>query len=422
MPGEEVLTPTSAAPAASAGRLIGQRRLRVLHVIPAVADRYGGPSRAVLDMGRALAELEVDVLIATTDADGPGRLPVGLDRPVTYQEVPAIFFSRQWSEALKYSRPLARWLDAHVPQFDVVHIHAVFSHACLAAARASRRHRVPYVVSAHGMLDRWSLEQKRLRKRVLWHAGAGQMLRGAAAVHYTTLPEQESAEGPLGLDRGVVIPLGVDERGLQIPGAAEAFRRDYPELGQDPFVLFLARLHPKKGPERLLQAFHRLAARPELSDWRLVLAGDGEPGYVAALKRSAGAARGAERVVFTGWLGAAQKAGALQGAALLALPSYQENFGLSVTEAMVCGVPVLVSPQVNLAAEIRAAGAGWVAGADEPALTQALGEALGDPEARRRRGEAGRALALARFTWPPVAAQLARLYGTLARRAEAVRR
>src|SRR5262245_39022458 len=115
------------------------RSLKVLHVIPAVASRYGGPSQAIFTMCRALQAHGIEVLIATTNADGNGELPVALSEKVIYQDTPAIFFARQWSEALKYSRPLARWLERNVKHFDLAHIHAVFSHACVSAARACRK-------------------------------------------------------------------------------------------------------------------------------------------------------------------------------------------------------------------------------------------------------------------------------------------
>src|SRR5262245_44733825 len=119
--------------------------MRVLHVIPAVAPRYGGPSRAIFEMCRALQERGTEPLIACTDADGTGRLPVELGQPLVYKGVRAVFFSRQWSEAFKYSHPLSHWVSEHVQGFDVVHIHAVFSHACMAAAKACHQHSVPYV-------------------------------------------------------------------------------------------------------------------------------------------------------------------------------------------------------------------------------------------------------------------------------------
>src|SRR5213079_3046142 len=109
-----------------------------------------GPSQAVFEMCRALDEQGVDALVVTTDADGSGRLKVARARPITHRGVPAIFFSRQWSEAFKYSHPLAAWLKHNVGSFDVVHIHAVFSHSSLAAARACRRHSIPYIVRPLG--------------------------------------------------------------------------------------------------------------------------------------------------------------------------------------------------------------------------------------------------------------------------------
>src|SRR5439155_19005325 len=110
--------------------------MKILHVIPGVAPRYGGPSQAIIQMCRALQTEGEEVLIASTDADGASRLPVKIGMKTVYKGIPAIFFPRNWSEAFKYSHSLARWLGANVDSFDVVHIHAVFSHSSIAAARA----------------------------------------------------------------------------------------------------------------------------------------------------------------------------------------------------------------------------------------------------------------------------------------------
>ena len=150
--------------------------MHALHVIPSIAPRYGGPSSAVVGMSNALQHAGVAVQIATTDADGPTRLRVPHGTSVEWAGVPTVFFPRQWSESFKYSRPLAGWLTDHVAGFDVVHIHAVFSHACLAAASACRRRRVPYIVRPLGTLDPWSLQQKTVKKQVLWHFGVRSML------------------------------------------------------------------------------------------------------------------------------------------------------------------------------------------------------------------------------------------------------
>ena len=386
--------------------------MKVLHVIPAVAPRYGGPSRALVEMAAALLAEGVAVLVATTDADGDGRLPAPIGEMTAYRGIPARFFRRQWSEAFKYSRPLARWLAGHVGDFDVVHVHAVFSHSSLAAAGACRRRGVPYVVRPLGSLAPWSLRQRRWLKRLLWHVGVKQMLRGAAAVHYTAEGERREAEGRLGLDNGVVIPLGIDEGALDGGGS---IGDDAPSVGGAPYVLALSRLHPKKNLKSLVRAFLEATGENGLRPWRLVIAGDGAPAYVDELKRAAREEGGDGRVVFTGWLEGEAKAAALKEAALLAMPSHQENFGLSAVEAMACGVPVVVSDRVNLAPEIEAAGAGWVVSLSDGALRQALDAALRDPEERAGRGDAGRRLVTERFTWPVVAGRLVDLYRSILR-------
>jgi len=388
--------------------------VRVLHVIPAIAPRYGGPSQAVIGTSRALAHRGVEVLIVTTDADGGGRLPTRLEVPRDWQGVPVMFFRRQWSEAFKYSRPLALWLDRHVAEFSIVHIHAVFSHSSLAAAAACRRRDVPYVVRTLGTLDPWSMQQKPMRKRLLWHLGVSRMLDGAAAIHYTTATEQRLAEKPLGLRRGVVIPLGIDQSEYTYAADVAGFRARHPDLGKHPYIVVLGRLHPKKGVEALIAAFLQATRREGLHDWRLVVAGDGEAAHAAHLRRIAGGRPGGERVVFTGWVAGQEKLAALQGAAVLALPSHQENFGLVVVEALACGVPVLVSPHVNLADEVQAAGAGWVVPLDPAGLEAGLVLAMARPDERQRCAAAGRRL-VERFSWPRVAAELSQLYQRVGR-------
>jgi glycosyltransferase involved in cell wall biosynthesis len=385
----------------------------VLHVIPAVAPRYGGPSQAVLGMGQALPHQGVKVLIATTDADGPRRLPVAYGSALSWQGVPAIFFPRQWSEAFKYSGQLAGWLDHHVADFDVVHIHAVFSHACLSAADASRGSHVPYIVRPLGTLDPWSLQQKPVRKQVLWHAGVKRMLHGAAAIHYTTAAEQRLAEESLGLRRGVVIPLGVDDALFAHgPESVEIRQPEWP-FGGHPYVLVIGRLHPKKRLEMLVDVFLELTGTSKYQQWRLVVAGDGEVDYVMSLKRLVSERGGDDKILFPGWLGGTDKAAALRGAAVLALLSAQENFGIVVAEALACGTPVLISTHVNLADEIIAANAGWVVPLERTAVLKTLSDVLLDECERERRGAAGRQLACAHFRWKGVAAELSRLYSDL---------
>ncbi|MGH9858078.1 MAG: glycosyltransferase, partial [Acidobacteriota bacterium] len=308
--------------------------MKVLHVIPGIAPRYGGPSQAIRQMCRALQSEGIEVLIATTDADRESRLGVELGKPLLYEGLPTIFFPRQISEAFKYSHLLARWLRSNVSDFDVVHIHAVFSHSSLAAANACMRQKIPYIVRPLGSLDPWSLRQRRFAKQILFRMGVFNMLNGASAVHYTTSAEKQLAEDALGIRGGVIIPLGVDQELFRAP--AENIRDLFPQLANSPYILVLSRIHHKKNFEALVKVFSVMSKQEEYKEWKLVIAGDGERDYIANLKQLAFEKCG-DRVFFAGWLDGVRKAAMLHGAELFALPSFQENFGLSVVEALVCG-------------------------------------------------------------------------------------
>jgi len=214
-------------------------------------------------------------------------------------------------------------------------------------------------------------------------------------VHYTSDVEKLSTEGHLGLKHGKVVALGIDANTTngQVRG--------------EPYVLVLSRLHPKKGLDVLIDAFLLLIENGKLADWRLIIAGDGPPDYVSKLK--AAAASHPDRIVFTGWLDDDRKHAVLGGASLLALPSHQENFGLCVMEALSHSVPVLVTPNVNLAPEIVSAKAGWTAAVDKNALAEKMAEALADPDELARRGRAGKQLSQ-KYSWENAATGLISLY------------
>lgn len=344
-------------------------------------------------------------MIVATDANGPGRrLEVRAGELTVWEDVPARFFRKNFSEAFKYSRGLAAWLWQHVGEFDIVHIHSVLSHAPLAAAAACRRARVPYIVRPLGTIAPWSLQQKPWRKRALLALGAQRMLREAAAVHYTSEEEKLGAERALGISGGVVIPLGVDEALLNKPtvGAHERARA--------PYVLALSRLHPKKNLETLIESFLSIA---EVAGWQLVIAGAGENRYARTLERLVEERQAGHRVKFVGWVAGEEKDALISRASLFAMPSLHENFGVSLVEALAAGVPALVSRQVQLADAVAAAGAGWIVGSDFESLRLGLIDALKDAEERDRRGAAARALAR-RFAWTSVAGQLMELYERLA--------
>jgi glycosyltransferase involved in cell wall biosynthesis len=390
-------------------------RPRVLHVIPALAPRYGGPSAATIGMCHALQAAGLETVVVTTDADGPGRLAVRIDGESTFEGIRVRFFSRQASESFKWSRPLGRWLNEHARDFDLVHIHAVFSHSSIAAGSACRTHGVPYIVRPLGTLDPWSLSRHAWRKRLLLRVAVRSLLTGASAIHYTSDEEARLAETALPwLPRRAVVPLGVDEQLFADPPADVE--------SHSPYILALSRLDPKKGIEVLIDAFHHVAALDMRSRWSLVIAGDGDPAYVKSLRSVAELGPGASRITFRGWVDGANRQALFRGASLFALPSYQENFGIAMVEALAAGVPVMVAPGVNLGGEIEAAGAGWVVSRDRTIWRHALLAVTTNDEERRARAKRARHYAT-RFRWPAIATSLSALYEELTtRRLAAVRK
>lgn len=374
-------------------------------------------------MCRALVARGHEVSIATTrhglsDLNGDGK------SSQLYRGTPTHFFPVQWGDGFKYSRPLKSWLDENVQSFDVVHIHAVFNHSSIAASRSCRKYLVPYVVRPLGTLDPWSMQQKSFRKSLFWTLAGKRMLKSAGTIHYTAQAEFDLVKRSLGVTRGVVVPLGIEGNsndivpGTQASSPARIASTDCDSNGaatpalpapRTPYVLFLSRLHPKKGLDVLIKAFVALHKDKSFSDWRMVIAGDGERVYVNELKQlvSINAADGIVR--FTGWVSGNEKHEVLRNASLMVLPSRQENFGLCVLEALAEGVPVVVSRDVNLAKDITDAGAGWISNVDVADLEKTLSEAMTDKEQRLSRGLAGKAFSQ-NFTWDSIAEQIENMY------------
>jgi len=363
--------------------------MKVLHVIPSVGPRRGGPSVAAGAMCRALAELGVEVRMACTNDDGAGVLDVPTGEWVPHEGVTTWFFQRREAcgralREFQIGRGFGSWFSAEVGRWDVVHVHALFSYLPSSAMRIARRRGVPYVVRPLGVLEAYSLRRSAWKKRLFLRLFDGANLRGAAAVHLTSRREQEVSLIPGSAPRWV-IPLGVD-----IPPAASA--------GQSSGsfrIVFLSRWHEKKRIGVLLEA---LGMVREL-DWRLDLAGTGDDRLVAEVHRTVAALGLGERVSLPGFVSGDAKARLLDGADLFVLPSASENFGIAVAEAMAHGLPCVVTRHVALSEEIAEAGAGWVCGDSAAGLADVLRAAIPDRAECRRRGGLARRLAINSFSW-----------------------
>lgn len=370
----------------------------LLHVIPDLDPVSGGTVSALVGLALAQHRLGMQVNVVTTRWPGSDDSQVDRLREGGVSVTPLSARGRMVSIAT-----LGAALRPAIEDAGVVHVHALWEELQHQACRLAQRLSKPYVVSPHGMLDPWSLGQGRWKKR----AYLGWRLRGhlnrAAAIHCTTAAEARLIE-PLGFTAPKwVIPNGVDLTEFASPPQPGAMATDFvcrfPQVSGRPIVLFLSRLHPKKGLDLLLPAF-AACGHPEAI---LVLAGPGAEPYVAGLRAHAIQLGIADRVVFTGMLRGQERVAALRAADLFVLPSYQENFGIAVVEAMAAGTPAIISGQVNLSEELAGQGVGQVVRTEVGDLTRALCEWLASSRRRREAGQQGRTAAV-EYGFPRVAA------------------
>ena len=383
--------------------------MRILHVsasyLPAV--RYGGTIVSVHGLCRSLAARGHDVHVYTTSVDGDADSPVAHETPVAIDGVTVWYFRSPRFRRIYRAPGMARMLRAEIAGFDVVHTHAIYLWPLWTAARIARQAGVPYVVSPRGMLEKELIE----RKSALWKAGLigfieKRTLEQAAAVHMTSAREAEQADAfGFALPPVRVIPNGVD---FEPPPAGRVSAGISDISSGPPFVLFLGRVNWKKGLDRLIPA---LAHVPGV---RLVIAGNDEEEYSLTLDDLGRQSGVGDRVIFTGRVHGADKAALLSSARALVLPSYSENFGNVVVEAMAAGCPVIVTPEVGIAASVAQIGAGVVADGAPAVLGHAIAGLVADDRRRQEMGARGRAAAVSQFSWPAVAAQMEQLYQSVA--------
>jgi len=354
--------------------------MRLLNVIRSVDPVHGGPAEGLRQSVMASRLLGHSEEVVTLDA--PGEACVS-DFPVS------TFALGPGSGNFGYAAALVPWLKANADGYDAVVVHGLWQYQSLAVWRALRGGPVPYFVYPHGMLDPWfrhAYPLKHFKKSLYWSLIERRVLRDAGAVLFTATEEARLA---LHTFTPCEINPAVVGYGVALADAArrvcvDVFFRAWPETQGRRLVLFLGRLHPKKGGDLLIDAFAKvLESQPLL---HLVMAGpDDGAGTRAALQSQAARLGIAERVTFTGMLSGDLKWSALQAAEVFVLPSHQENFGIAVVEALAMGVPVLISDKVNIWREIVADDAG-MAEADTPdGTTRLLSRWLAmDTQARRQ--------------------------------------
>jgi glycosyltransferase involved in cell wall biosynthesis len=349
--------------------------LKILQLVHTLDPGVGGVATSVLALSRGLARRGHKVDIVVLD-DPSAAWVANVDLNV--------HALGSGLTSYRYSRSLLPWLRQHGGDYDRVIVNGIWQYLSFAAWRRYAGSQIPYDVFPHGMLDPWFKEAfplKHLKKWLYWPWAEYRVLRDAAAVIFTSEEERLQARKSFWLYRAreKVSSLGVEAPPISSDARSEFLSR-YPELQNTRNFLFLGRLHPKKGCDILLNAFARIRSNDPIS---LIVAGPDQIGWEADLRRQVARLNLTDRVVFTGMLQGAMKQGALASADAFVLPSHQENFGISVVEALAAGVPVLISNRVNIWREIDADRAGYVEPDDLAGTTRLLQRWIETPPAER---------------------------------------
>lgn len=392
--------------------------MRILHLIPSLSPLRGGPSQAILDMVQAQRQQGLQSEIVTTDDHGTAVLSVPYGQRVesasiaelSGPSVPVWFFPRVCSfiaplREFAIAPALVPWLWHHLPTYDLVHVHAIFNFPTTVGMAIARHHHIPYIVRPLGSLCQWSLQQGRLKKQGYLKLGGDRLLKHSARLHFTSEQEQQEAWEQGFRSPSFVLPHGVT-MSPPVPDARRQLRETLGLAIDEPVLLFMSRLHPKKGLEVLLEAIAQLAHQR----FHLVIAGQGNPLYEAQLEQHISAKGIGRRVHQVGFVTGADKDRLLQGADLFVLPSYSENFGLVLMEAMAAGLPVMTTPNVAIAPLIQESQTGWVVALEAQAIAKKLELCLQNPTCLQEAGQRGRKLVQNHYSWFAQAMQLIQHY------------
>ena len=382
--------------------------MRTLEVIPSVSPTFGGPSTVVLNLTRAIRSQGVDAEIATTNDNFIGTLDIPLSQRVEYEQVPIWFFPRfpvRMKEFL-FSGSLSHWLWLNTRNYNLTIAHYLFSYAPSCLATIARLQNIPYGVRTIGQLTPWALAQSRFKKQIYTALIERRNLEHAAFVHCTS-SEEATDVTRLGIKTPkVVLPLGVNPPQIISAAKLELHHRYHiPE--NIPVILFLSRLHPKKRPDLLIQVLGQLVAQKQ--PFHLILAGSGDTNYLDSLHQLIALYNIQEQTTFTGFVTGRDKDLLFQGSDLFVLPTYSENFGIVLAEAMVAGLPVITTSGAQISTEIVQAKAGLIVDS-ESQLQLAIIQLLQSPNLRQELGENGRQFALQKYSWPAIAKQFITVY------------
>ncbi len=383
--------------------------LRIGHLIESVSPRSGGPSQVVLYLTQAQCSLGARPAICCEDKPAEREGSHRLIEQICTEHEPQMVWLPPGPNVGSHSLGLAarRQLDRVLEPFDVLHLHGMWSAVGWHAARRAARMAKPYVLRPAGMLEPWSLKHKGWKKRLVLGPLYGRVFNAAGAIHVTG---EKEARGMQYLPYDM--PIALLPNGVAIPDAEpdprQLLRDRWPELAEHRIALFIGRLHPVKGLDHLMPAWADVQARHP--DWRLILAGPDQDGYQAQLEQKIAELGVSQSVRFVGSIWGREKNQLVQSADLLVAPSLQENFGVSIAEALAARMPAITTDQTPWR-DLEDHQCGWFIPVGDEPLARALDEAMGmTADQRDQMGRRGRELVETKYAWPAIADKTLQLY------------
>jgi glycosyltransferase involved in cell wall biosynthesis len=384
--------------------------MKILIVIPSIGSIYGGPSQTVKGLAQALGNLDLDVDIVTTNANGSTKLDVPLHTWITEESYRIQYFPYWGWGDYKMSWSLSRWLLQHVASYDLVHTNAVFSVPNIPAYWACQLHNVPYVVTPHGMLESWAMSYKAWKKRFFYALIEKPALQKAGAIQIIGFPEADSVRS-LGIETPLVfVPNGIHRQDFEKLPDPEIFYQQFPETRSKNLILFLGRVDPKKGLDLLATALTKVLVQfPQV---HLVVAGPDNIGFLHKAQAYFAESNCLDAVTFTGMLTGSLKYAALAAANVYVAPSYSEGFSMSVLEGMASGLPCTITTGCNFP-EAAAAQAAYVVNVDAAEIALTLTQCLNNPQQAKETGDRARQFILEKYTWERIAIEMLKVYTAL---------
>lgn len=342
----------------STNRFSEYTKMKVLHVIPSLDPKFGGMSQAVRTLVSGLEPKGVQNEIVTLDEPTAGYIK---------ESAIIVHALGKGSGPWCYNKALYPWLVNNLSSYDKVVVHGLWQYPGFALSKAVKEVKVPYYVMPHGMLDPYFQRAngrrfKALRNTIYWKLIERHVINSADGLMFTCEEEKQLAHEPFKPYRPkkeIVVGMGVEEPPPKRDEMMELFYACYPELLGSKYILFLSRIHEKKGVDMLVESYREMvdqlfSKNPHVEVPKLLIAGPGlETPYGRQILRQVDSAPGLkDHIIFPGMLSGEMKWGAYYGAEAFILPSHQENFGIAVVEALACSKPVLISNQVNIYKEI----------------------------------------------------------------------